>query len=126
MKIVIGIAAAGFLGAIARYGIGAIPLGEGAEPFPWATLFINMSGSFLLGWLTGALTRGKVSPAIAEVAGTGFLGAYTTFSAFNGQLWQLLEQDAYGLAAVYVLLSGVGGWWLASIGLSKGRGVQRG
>ncbi|MFC5467245.1 fluoride efflux transporter FluC [Cohnella suwonensis] len=124
MKIAIGIAAAGFLGALARYGIGSIPLSGGADSFPWATLFINASGSFLLGWLTGALIRGKTSPAIAEIAGTGFLGAYTTFSAFNGQLWHMLGQGANGPAAAYLLLSGIGGWWLASVGLARGRGEQ--
>ncbi|WP_256761562.1 CrcB family protein [Cohnella sp. WQ 127256] len=123
MKIVIGIAIAGFLGAVARYEIGFLfPHQMGSNPFPWATLIINLLGSLLLGLLTGLLSRKITPPWFGDVVGTGFLGSFTTFSAFNGQLWGLWQNDAYVAAAAYVLLSALGGWGLAATGLAWGRG----
>lgn len=123
MKIAIGVLVAGFLGALARYGIGFL-FPEAASPssFPWATAFINLSGSLLLGILTGLALRKAAPGWLSEVAGTGFLGSYTTFSAFNGQLVQMLEHRAYAGAAAYVLLSALVGWGIAAIGLALGKG----
>jgi len=122
MKMAIYVSFAGFLGAVARYGIGFL-IPTAAEPgaFPWATVFINLSGSLLLGLLTGWLSGKPGKAWIGETAGTGFLGAYTTFSAFNGQLWQMLEHRAYVVAAAYVLASAAAGWGLAALGLSLGK-----
>jgi fluoride exporter len=122
MRIALGIAAAGFLGAVTRYEVGFVfPHGAGSS-FPYATLFINLSGSLLLGLLTGWLSHRGAPAWLGDVVGTGFIGSYTTFSAFNGQLWQLCQQAAYLSATVYVLLSGVGGGLLAMAGLAWGRG----
>jgi fluoride exporter len=122
MRITLGIAAAGFLGAVTRYEIGFVfPHGAGSS-FPYATLFINLSGSLLLGLLMGWLSHRRAPAWFGEVVGTGFIGSFTTFSAFNGQLWQLCQQAAFVSAAVYVLLSAVGGWLLAMAGLAWGRG----
>jgi len=120
MRIAIAVAAAGFLGAITRYEIGFLFADNGAGAFPWATLLINLTGSLLLGLLLGRAARRPISPWLREAAGTGFLGAYTTFSAFNGQLWQLLQHNAYTSAAIYACVSGAGGWLLASVGLKLG------
>ncbi|WP_239617259.1 fluoride efflux transporter FluC [Cohnella mopanensis] len=124
MRIAIGIAIAGFLGAVARYEIGFLfPQHANSAAFPWATLIINLTGSLLLGLLTGRLSRSSTTPAwFGEVVGTGFIGSFTTFSAFNGQLWQLFDHRAYGYAIVYVLASAAGGWMLAAAGLGWGRG----
>jgi CrcB protein len=123
MRLVLGIAIAGFLGAISRYGLGLWFPQSTDHAFPWMTLFINLSGSLMLGYLMGLLLRRRMPAWVGDVIGTGFLGSFTTFSAFNGQLWQLLEQQAYRCAAAYVLLSAVGGWLLAMIGLRWGRGT---
>jgi CrcB protein len=123
MRLVLGIAIAGFLGAITRYGLGLWFPQSSELTFPWVTLFINLSGSLMLGYLTGLLIRRRMSAWFGDVVGTGFLGSFTTFSTFNGQLWQLLEHQAYVTAAFYVLLSAVGGWILAIIGLRRGRGT---
>jgi CrcB protein len=123
MRLVLGIAIAGFLGAITRYGLGLWFPQSTDYAFPWMTLFINLSGSLMLGYLMGLILRRRMPAWVGDVIGTGFLGSYTTFSAFNGQLWQLLEHHAYMFAAAYVLLSAVGGWLLAMIGLRWGRGT---
>jgi CrcB protein len=124
MRIAIGIAIAGFLGAVARYEIGFLfPQHANPAAFPWATLIINLTGSLLLGLLTGWLSRQRSTPAwFGEVVGTGFIGSFTTFSAFNGQLWQLIDHHVYGYAIVYWLVSAACGWLLASAGLGWGRG----
>lgn len=125
MRIALGVAAAGFLGAASRYGIGYwIPDGNG-HGMPWATLLVNLSGSFLLGLLLGAASRRPMPVWLREAAGTGFLGAYTTFSAFNGELAGLARNGHFGMAALYVLLSAGAGWQLASLGLAWGRGRDR-
>lgn len=123
MRIVLGIAVAGFLGAVARYGIGLLLPQSSNASFPWATLIVNLLGSLLLGYLFGMMSRKRVSAWWGEVAGTGFLGAFTTFSAFNSQLWLMVEQQAFLHAGAYVLLSSIGGWMLATAGLSWGRGT---
>lgn len=122
MGVLIGIAVAGFLGAVSRYEIGLlIPSGGGAA-FPWATLVVNLSGSLLLGLLFGWVSRDRMPPWFTEAVGTGFLGAFTTFSTFNAQVWELCRHGAYWSAAAYVALSGLAGWLLASAGLAWGRG----
>jgi fluoride exporter len=122
MAVALGVAAAGFLGAAARYGIGFLLPDGGGTGMPWATLFVNLSGSLLLGLLIGRAARLPMPEWLREAAGTGFLGAYTTFSAFNAQLAGLVLHDAYGVAALYVLLSGGAGWLLAAAGLAWGKG----
>jgi CrcB protein len=124
MKIAIGVAVAGFLGAIARYEIGFLfPHHADPAAFPWATLLINLAGSLLLGLLTGWLLRRTSAPVwVGDIVGTGFIGSFTTFSAFNGQLWQLYQHQAYGAAIVYLLVSAAGGWMLAAAGIGWGKG----
>ena len=80
--IVLGITCAGALGAVAARGGRHRGVGPGAPHLPFGTLTINVSGSFVLGVITGlALYHGLEStPKI--VVGTGFCGGYTTFSTF--------------------------------------------
>lgn len=116
------IAAAGFLGAAARYALGlAWPTGGGAS-FPWTTLFINLSGSLLLGLLLGYAGRMRIPEWCKEAAGTGFLGAYTTFGAFNTELLELVQHDAFASAVAYAFASAAVGWLLARAGLRLGSG----
>jgi CrcB protein len=122
LKIVIGIAIAGFLGAVTRYELGWVFPQGNETAFPWATLAVNLSGSLLLGLLFGWASRAMLPAWLVETAGTGFLGTYTTFSAFNGQLLQLLRHEAILTAALYAALSGIVGWKLAQAGLAWGKG----
>lgn len=79
----------GFCGALARYLV-AMPLATlarhhlpGASSFPYEIFVINLSGAYLLGLLYGVTERGAAIPPDVRLAlGTGFLGAYTTFSTF--------------------------------------------
>lgn len=125
MVVAIAVAIAGFAGAVARYSLGfAFPDG-GEASFPWATLAVNLAGSLLLGLLFGIASRRKLPTWFKEAVGTGFLGAFTTFSTFNGQLWLLWKHQAYAPAIGYALASGVGGWLLAAAGLAWGGKERR-
>jgi CrcB protein len=95
------VAAGGALGAGARYlvNVGAMRLiGSG---FPWATLFVNVTGSFLMGLLVVLLVR-LGGNALAPFLMTGVLGGFTTFSAFSLDAARLWERGDGGLALAYV------------------------
>lgn len=120
----VAVAIGGFCGALVRYAIGQM-MSEADAGFPWSTLLINLSGSLLLGLLLGRAMRRSLPKWLLEGVGTGFLGAYTTFSAFNGQLWAMLHSHEYAYAASYVICSAVIGWMLAWTGVRWGSGRAR-
>ena len=85
---------AGAFGAPVRYLIdGAV--GDRTEGvFPWGTLVINASGSLLLGFLTGLALYHGFPKTPKMVLGTGFCGAYTTFSTYSFETVRLVEEGA--------------------------------
>ena len=85
---------AGAMGAPLRYLVdGAIQdRTEGA--FPWGTFLVNVSGSLLLGFLTGLALYHAFPDTPRIILGTGFCGAYTTFSTFGFETLRLLEEGA--------------------------------
>jgi CrcB protein len=117
------VALGGACGAVLRYltGLGVLRL-VGHQEFPLAIISVNVTGSFLMGvFVVVAAQKGvtHLSPLVM----TGFLGGFTTFSAFSLETANLIERGALGQAAVYVLLSvglSVGGLFL---GLWLARGV---
>src|ERR1035437_6918614 len=108
----LAIGGAGFLGAVLRWLIGRWL--NGLSAVPWGTLLINVSGSFILGWFMAvARERGVLSEAMTLAIGTGFVGAFTTFSTLmyetntkfqDGSNWlgfgYLAGSVVLGLAAV--------------------------
>jgi fluoride exporter len=102
----LAVAAGGLLGAPARYGLGAL-LPTRDDGFPWATLLINVSGALLLGILVVvAVERFPSSRYARAFFGTGFLGAYTTFSTYMVQT-VLLTKDGHAIRATAYLLATV-------------------
>jgi CrcB protein len=112
----------GFLGAIARYTLALWVDARMATPFPVATLLINVTGSFVLGALSGALEFSALPPEVRLTLGVGFLGAYTTFSTFTYETLRLVEAGDAGLALGYVTASLIAGLAAAMLGLALGRG----
>ena len=109
----------GAVGSIMRYAIG---LTTRQSLFPWATLAINISGSFVLGlFLTWGL--GRLSPAITTPIAVGVLGGFTTFSTFAWEGLFLSRSGRVGLALVYVLISVIGGVIAAWFGYHLGRSI---
>lgn len=114
------VALGGALGAMARYGVG-LALVRPAAAFPVGVLVVNVVGSALMGALFvwfGQRGLTHLSPLVL----TGFLGGFTTFSAFSLEAWTLIEKGAVGQAAVYVVLSVV----LSVGGLALGILAMRG
>ena len=116
------IALAGAIGAVARYSVdGRIQEGTSSD-HPLGTLFINVSGSLLLGFLTGLALYHAFPATPRTVLGTGFCGGYTTFSTFAYETVQLAERRNYAGAARYFaasfalpLLAAAAGWALAAL-----------
>ena len=95
----VGFVIAAAVGAPLRYLVD-VAIAERAEGvFPWGTFAVNASGSLLLGVLTG-LGLYHAFPKVPKVIlGTGFCGAYTTFSTFTYETVELLEEGAVNEAA---------------------------
>ncbi|HJV44651.1 MAG TPA: fluoride efflux transporter CrcB [Bacillota bacterium] len=105
----------GLFGAIFRYQIGKwapIPMG-----IPLGTLFINLLGCFFLAWFfTITTNRWSINPNLRLGIGTGFTGAFTTFSTFSVETLNLINNNQFLIAFLYVVLSVVGGIGFAIIG----------
>ncbi len=121
MKEAILIGVGGFLGANARYWVGGWVVARLGSTFPYGTLIINVSGSFVLGLLMGGAEVGTVGPAARLAFAVGFLGAYTTFSTFTYETMRLIETGSLLLATANVAASVAVGMAGAFAGLLIGR-----
>lgn len=100
------IGAGGALGAVARYLINISPLAGLFEKFPFPTFFINVSGSFLIGFFLILLTdKWEVSDHLRMAIIVGFLGAFTTFSTFEMEIYGLIKERQLITAFLYLFLS---------------------
>ncbi len=119
----IALGAAG--GAIGRYAVTGPIMGklvkDAAHPrFPWGVLAVNLSGCFLIGIVAAVLIDRPAEDKLRLLVITGFLGSFTTFSAFGLDTYELLKADAPRLALANIAASVVlgtalaaGGWMLA-------------
>ena len=113
---IVFIAIGGFSGAVCRYMITKLLNKKNRYRFPLGTLTVNIIGSFLLGFLYGFTNNMEVM----LLAGTGFLGAFTTFSTFNLETIQLIESNEKFIAFIYLALTYVGGIIVAFVGFFIG------
>ena len=110
----------GACGSMLRYAIG---VRVDQSHFPWATLGINLSGSFVLGlFLTLAL--GHLSMAVITPVAVGVIGGFTTFSTFAWEGFTHARSGRAGIAFAYVTVSVVGGLLAAAGGYSFGRAFR--
>jgi len=104
------VAIGGAVGSMARFGVGNFVSEKTGESFPWGTLVVNVSGSFVIGVL-GALTssEGKMTSQsrvfATQLLITGVCGGYTTFSSFSLQTLKLLRENQWFYAGGNILLS---------------------
>ena len=123
MPTVLAVAVLGGLGAAARYGIERAFARTGTE-FPWGTILINVTGSFLVGILFALVIEKALGPSWLRVGLTlGLLGGFTTFSAFSLQTFRLIEDTAYGAAIANALGSLAFGLLAVTIGVVIGRAL---
>ena len=102
----LALAIAGATGTLARYGLGLLIAGwlRGfGSSFPLATLVINVLGSFVLSYVTTLALNGRLSPDLRLAIGTGFCGAFTTFSTFELEAHALISRGANLEAGLYVI-----------------------
>jgi len=106
MQAYIAIAIGGTLGCFARYAMTGLIEFLFGRGFPFATLSINILGSFLMGFLfVATLERLTISPHVRIGVLTGFLGGFTTFSTFAMETLLLAERGEVGKGLLYVALS---------------------
>lgn len=118
LTIALGLVIAGALGAPARYLLDGFVQDRTSGAFPWGTFVINASGSFVLGVIDGAALYHAFPNTPKVWLGTGFCGAYTTFSTFTFETIRLLEEGAISDAFRYALLSLLTGALAAALGLA--------
>ncbi len=97
----IAVGVGGMLGSITRYALGKWISERYDTIIPMGTLLINISGALLLGIVTGLYTRGNIYLLLAE----GYLGAYTTFSAFMYEGFTLIQAKERRNAILYILIT---------------------
>jgi CrcB protein len=113
---ILGVAVGGATGSVLRYILQSAFRTSG---FPVGTLLINLLGSFLIGLCAAFMERGN--PWLRPWIMVGFLGGFTTFSAFSLENLRMLREGQAGLALTYVLISVVGGVLLAFTGYMLAR-----
>jgi CrcB protein len=100
----IAVAIGGALGAMARYGVSTLLFDASTQKFPYATLSVNVLGSFLMGILFVLIVeKGLLPPEMRSILMVGFLGAFTTFSTFSLDALGLWQNGHLLLALVYAL-----------------------
>jgi len=126
MRPAVCVAAGGALGALARYAV-SLALGAPAPgAFPAATFAANAAGCLLIG-LLGGFTAARPLPAtLRELIGTGFLGGFTTLSAFGVETVRLLADGYAIMALIYAALSFAAGLGAASAGYALAKAAVRG
>jgi CrcB protein len=117
--IVLVMSLAGGLGAVARFALDGLVVARAGRRFPYGTLLVNISGSLLLGVLTGLTLAHGAPTALRTVAGTGFCGGYTTFSTASFETVRLLQERRWAAALangagtlVLTLLAAALGLWV--------------
>lgn len=110
----------GGLGAVSRWflsaGVQTLAERTALKHFPWGILACNLFGCFLVGTLFGTLAQREHPAWLFPLAVTGFLGGFTTFSAFGNDTRQLFFEGFNSLALTNVLASTIGGIALVFLG----------
>jgi len=115
---ILSIAVGGAVGAVLRYLVNISPLSQLFAKFPFPTFFINVTGSFLIGFLLILLTdKFQVNENLRMAVIVGFLGAYTTFSTFEMEIFGLVREKEFGMAFVYLIASVLVGFVGVALGV---------
>lgn len=121
MRTMVGLAVAGALGTLARYGLEGLVSRRTSTSFPWGTLVVNVAGAFLLGFFTVVTERFRVSSWLRSSMAIGFLGAFTTFSTFAFETFRLIQNGAYLVAGANIFGNVAAGLGALFLGVILGR-----
>ena len=121
----LAIAIGGALGALARYGVGSLISNRAGSRFPYATFVINITACFVIGFIVTYLARRpEINSFWRYLVPVGFVGAYSTFSTFELEIFVQLETSAFLPASLYVLGSLLVGLLAVWFGVVLGRAVS--
>ncbi len=105
------IAIGGAIGAMARYQVAAVIQARIPVGFPYGTFVVNVTGCLIMGFATALLTeRLVVHPNWRYLIPIGFVGAYTTFSTFELEIFRAMTEGAWAVAGANVVASVVAGY----------------
>ena len=124
-RIYLAVGAGGALGSSARWGVSLSAAAILGPSFPWATLCVNVIGSFLIGlYFTVTEPDGRylVAPVSRQFVLAGFCGGFTTFSAFSLEALMLACRSEWALMLVYV--AGSVALWLAAVWIGHAIGLR--
>lgn len=116
-EIVLVFFGAGF-GGVSRFVLGSLVYSYTGRNFPWGTLAINLTGSFIMGFLFVIFAQKftNLAPYLIALVLVGVLGGYTTFSSFSIETLRLFQDGKIMYAIMNVLVSTIGGILLAWLG----------
>ena len=115
------VALSGAFGSLLRY---SALKWVGSYNFPWGTLSVNVIGSFIMGLMFVLIAeKGLINPALKPYIMTGFLGAFTTFSAFSLDAFQLIESGQIVSALLYIVGSVVLCVLVLTVGILGARSI---
>ena len=116
------VALGGLLGTLCRYALSTWVDARSRSTFPYGTLAVNLLGCFIAGFLFPLLEQ-AVSPEVRLAVFAGFLGGFTTFSAYGLQTFALANDGMLSLAALNVLVSNAAGLGMVWVGSSLSRSL---
>ena len=121
MKLMLWVGLGGFVGSMARYGLGLLAQRWWPGFFPWGTLLVNVFGCLLIGGLLTISARQAWDLSGKLLLVTGFCGGFTTFSTFSYEVLLLLREGRSGGALLYIVLSLGVGLMATGLGMWIGR-----
>jgi fluoride exporter len=114
----------GFAGSIARFWVAAFVGQRMGTRFPYGTFLINVSGSFLVGFVMTVLTeKTSLSPNWRYLIPIGFIGGYTTFSTFEYETLRAMQDGQFTAGVLNVVLSVIVGFAMVWAGAVAGKAV---
>jgi CrcB protein len=121
------VAGGGAIGSVLRYAIGvALQDVSKRSGLPYGTIAVNVAGAFLLGWLLARLSTAAgadIPDNVRLFLAVGVLGGFTTFSAFSGEIFTMLQGDQVIRALSYAAVSVVGSVTATTLGFVIARGA---
>jgi len=126
LSLILAVGLGGAIGSILRYVVSVLITERVGPGFPWATLFINVTGSFILAAIAELSTTRVITlnPALRVLLTVGFVGGYTTFSTFTNETLTLVGERALVASFIYTMASLAGGLTAAYLGVVAARLVE--
>ncbi len=119
------IAIGGALGSVARFWVGTTVAGRMGTRFPFGTLVVNISACLIIGLSVEILSRhANLSPSWRYLIPIGFIGAYSTFSTFEWEIFANLSSGAFWIAILYISVSLVSGLIAVALGAALARAIS--